>query len=149
MGEVLLFLLFVAGVFWMFRKPRKKSFYGQTLGENPRVKWERPAIVPSADTEVDASDTPEKMSLGKRLYGIVFLIFWLSIWTSGCFVALKARLAMSFGDEGYIFLTIWLALAIPAWFLAAWTLFRLLRGDQVEFSSDGDGDGDGDGGGGD
>lgn len=145
MGEVLLFLLFVASVLWMFHRPRKKTYYGQTLGDNPPVEGDKPARVPPLDANVDASDSPEKMSLGKRLYGIVFLIVWLSIWSAGCFMALKERLAMSFGDEGYIFLTIWLALAIPAWFLAAWTLFRLLRGDEVEFSSDGDAGGDGGG----
>ena len=136
MGQVLLFLLFLVGVYWMFRKPKKTSYYGQTLGNAPSP-YEASKPVLAAERDPDVADLPEKMSLGKRLYGIVFLSVWLSGWSVGCYLALQERLKLSYGDEGYIFLTIWLAIAIPGWFLAVWTLLRLLRGDEVEFNTDG------------
>lgn len=145
MGELLLFFLFVAGVFLMFRGSKKKTYYGQTLGDAPSP-YEHPGppiLVSDNDLEREPSEEPEKMSLGKRIGGIVFLSIWLTIWSFGCYVALTTAAQLSYGEEGYIFLRVWLAMAIPAWFLAAWTLFRLLRGDHVEFSFDGDGGGDG------
>lgn len=143
MGELLLFLLFVAGVFWMFRGPKKKTYYGQALGDvsSPYEVRELPAPEGQDSDADEGADAPEKLSLGKRIWGIVFLSVWLTGWSFGCYFAIQERLKLSYGDEGYIFLTIWLAIAIPGWFFAAWTLFRLLRGDEVEFNMDGDADG--------
>lgn len=137
MGELLLFLLFGAGVLWMLRKPKKKVYFGQTFEEKPRP----PEIVHQNDVEDD--DTPKELTVGARIGAILFFSVWLTGWTFGCYFALTTAAGLSYGEEGYIFLRIWLAMAIPAWFFVAWTLFRLLRGDNVEFSSDGDGGGDG------
>jgi len=134
MGELLLFLLFVAGVFWMFRPRRKKVYYGQTFEEKPPP----PKLV--VQNEIEDEDEPKELTFGARLGAIVFFSVWLTGWSFGCYFALTSAAALSYGEEGYIFLRVWLAMAIPAWFFVAWTLFRLLRGDHVEFSSDSDGD---------
>lgn len=121
----------------LLRRRRKKTYYGQTLGDVPSP-YEKPALVAKGDDADDASEEPEKMSFSKRMSGITFLSVWLLLWSGGCYAALSVRLTLSPGDEGYIFMTIWLLFAIPAWFIAAWTLFRLLRGDEVEFNTDDD-----------
>lgn len=122
--------LFVAlAVFLYFARPKKKRPYGQTFDD----------VEPPASKPVETEDTlPEKLSRKKRLGGIAFLIVWLSIWTFGIFVAGSTWLSMSQGEVGYVFLMIWLVFAIPAWFFAAWILFRLLRGDDVDIRFDGE-----------
>lgn len=139
MGEVLLFLVFAAGVIWMFRKPKKKVHYGQTFEDT-----QPPSKVRRRDLD-NNEGAPKEMTPGARLGLILVLSVWLSFWTFGCFMALTTAAELSYGQEGFIFLHIWLALAIPAWFFVAWTLFRLFRGDNVGISFDGDADGDGGG----
>ena len=140
MGELLLFLLLlIAGLYWVFGKPRKKVYYGQSFEEDPPS----PKLVVKNDVEDE--DEPKKLTPAARIGAILFFSVWLTGWTFGCYLALTTAAELSYGEEGYIFLRIWLAMAIPAWFFAAWTLFRLLRGDNVEFSSDVD-SGGGDGG---
>jgi hypothetical protein len=137
MGEVLVFLLllYVAGLFWVFGRPRKRVYYGQTFEEKPPS----PELVVQNDDATE--ETPKELTPGARLGAILFLSIWLIVWTAGCHMALITAVDLSYGEEGYIFLRIWLAVAIPAWFFVAWTLFRLLRGDNVEISFDGDSDG--------
>ena len=106
-----------------FSAKSRKSYYGQTM-----------------ETDPASPDAPERMSRGKRLWAIGFLTVWLFGWTFGVYVALETRLGLSPGQEGYIFMTIWLAAAIPAWFFVVWILFRLYRGDDVDMEFDGDGD---------
>ncbi|MEM7752648.1 MAG: hypothetical protein AAF230_04485 [Pseudomonadota bacterium] len=140
-GPYLPFLLFLLGVLFVFGLPkRKKTYYGQTM-DAPAP--EPPKLV--HETDLGKPEEPEELTLGKRVAAIAFLSFWLTGWTAGCYFALITAAELSYGDEGYIFIRIWLALAIPAWFFVAWTLFRLFRGDNVEISFDGDGGGDGGG----
>ncbi len=141
----ILFLVVVIGLAFVMRlKRKKKRYYGQTFDDvpSPYDKAEDAAHRENGNVpqlvHVNEDEKPEKLSASKRAGGVVFLSIWLSIWSVGCFFALRERLNMSYGDEGYIFMTIWLAFAVPAWFFAAWTLFRLLRGDDVEFNMDGD-----------
>lgn len=79
----------------------------------------------------------------KRLAGIGFLSLWLFLWTIAVYFAAREWLTLSYGDAGYLFLLFWCGIAIPIWFFVAWTIFRLLRGDEVEFGFDGDGDSNG------
>lgn len=139
-AELILLAVLAAIAFSAMRRRRKKTYYGQTLGE-PSSPYESPVEQPEVQAASDTDETPEKLTLGKRIFGICFLSVWLSIWSVGCYVALTAVTQIRYGEEGYIFLRIWLALAIPAWFFAAWQLFRLLRGDDVELDFDGDGHG--------
>ncbi|MEM7632758.1 MAG: hypothetical protein AAF227_12225 [Pseudomonadota bacterium] len=136
-GEIaILFGAILIVVFALLRR-REKTYYGQTLGDVPSP-YDKPVKVAKSDDEDNVSEEPEKMSFGKRLSGIAFLSVWLLLWSGGCYAALSVRMTLSPGDEGYIFMTLWLLLAIPAWFIAAWTLFCLLRGDEVEFNMDDD-----------
>ena len=144
MGEFLLFVLFVVGVYWMLRYPRKKVYYGQSFEEPPPKPGSKPTLVHS-NARDDTEDGPKELTRGGRIAAIVFLSVWLSFWTVGCYFALGEAARLSYGDEGYIFIRIWLAIAIPGWFFAAWTLFRLFRGDHVEINFDGDAGGDGGG----
>lgn len=124
----LLGLVVALAIFLSFKRAKKKRPYGQTYED-----VETPVTKP---VKADGT-TPEKLSFKKRLGGIAFLTVWLSIWTFGVFVAGSTWLSMSQGEVGYFFLMIWLVIAVPAWGVAAWTLFRLLRGDDVEFEMDG------------
>ena len=146
MGTWLLFLfLIVLGLYWVFRSPRKKVYYGQTFEEKPPVGEHPPVrdVLEGGKSEDD--DAPKELTPGTRIAAILFLGVWLTFWTFGCYFALVTAAELSYGEEGYIFLRIWLAMAIPAWFIVAWTLFRLLRGDHVDISFDGDAGGDGGG----
>lgn len=127
---ILLLCLTVAlTVYLFFTRSKKKRLYGQTYDD----------VEPPASKPVKADETlPEKLGFKKRLGGIAFLIVWLSIWTFGVFVAGSTWLFMSQGEVGYVFLMIWLVFAVPAWFFAAWTLFRLLRGDDIDIKFDGE-----------
>lgn len=129
-GSVFVGLLILSLLRLWWRRRRPKRFYGQTM---------RDPVLPTAEPgEVDA---PEKMSLTKRLFAVAFFSVWLTVWTAGCYMAGRTWLGLSWGDEGYIFLLIWLTLAIPAWFIVAVLLLRLLKGDDVQLSFDGDADG--------
>ena len=132
-GYFIVALLVVALLRFWWRRRRPHDYYGQSMGqpEPPRPQPVEP-------------DLPKKMTMAGRLFAIVFFSVWLTGWTAGCYMAGRAWLGLSFGDEGYIFLLVWLAIAVPGWFFAAWTLFRLLRGDDVELSFDGDDSGGGD-----
>ncbi|MEO9825486.1 MAG: hypothetical protein ABJF50_13800 [Paracoccaceae bacterium] len=127
---ILLLGLFAALVAYVhFKRSKKKRLYGQTFDDvaSPKLK-------PVATDDA----LPEKLTLKRRLAGIAFLTFWLCIWTLGIYVAGHTWLSMSQGEVGYTLLMLWLVVAIPAWFFAAWTLFRLLRGDDIKIEFDGD-----------
>ena len=98
----------------IFRTTGKKRFYGQSYDD-------------------DTAYPPEKLSAQKRKAGVRFLSIWLFFWTFGLVLALRKWLALNTGDTELRFISIWLIFAIPGWFYAAWTLFRLLRGDNIEF----------------
>ena len=129
-GSLFVGLLMVSLLRLWWRRRRPKRYYGQTMRD----------AVQSAD-EPGEVDAPEKMSLAKRLFAVTFFSVWLTVWTAGCYMAGRAWLGLSWGDEGYIFLLIWLTLAIPAWFIVFAVLLRLLKGEDVELSFDGDADG--------
>lgn len=142
MPDNLIQILIVGGVglflLRLWRKSRAKPrYYGQTFGD-PVSPYDK---VESEAPSVAGDNLEEKVKRSARLSTIVFLSVWLTGWTIGCFFALRTWVSLSYGEEGFIFLTIWLAMAIPAWFFVAWTLVRMIRGDEVEFSGDEDGDG--------
>lgn len=136
-SDVLIGLLILVGVFWLRRRLRReKRYYGQTFDENPSES--------AAEARVHASDPKEedtKMTRVDRVYAIVFLCIWLPFWTVGCLFAFQEWQQLSYGDEGFIFMSIWLAAAIPGWFFGAWMFIRLLRGDDINMTMDGDADG--------
>lgn len=118
---------------WLILRRRKKTFYGQTFEHTE-------ASSTTSKPLEEEDDTPYVLTTKKRIAGILFLGVWLSFWTLGVGFATREWLTLSYGDQGYVFLAFWLAIAIPGWFFVAWTIFRLLRGDHVEFQFDGDGD---------
>ena len=120
------------GAWWILRPRKTKTYYGQTFEDR------------SHDPVVATQNEPKTpMSRGARIYGIGFMTVWLTGWTFGCYLAFGTWMMLEWGEEGSIFLLVWLSFAIPAWFLAAWTLVRLIRGDDVDIEF-GDGDGGGD-----
>lgn len=136
--DVLLGLLVLALLFWLrqkFRRPKK--YYGQTAEVSPRAE---DAAEPTLNQGEEGAESPP-MTSGQRVYAITFLTVWLPFWTVACYFAFQEWSPLSFGDEGFIFLGIWLTFAIPGWLIAAWTLFRLLCGDNISLTFDGDADG--------
>ncbi len=137
-GLIVIALALVVGYFLVtVRSRRERQDFGRTSEKMPTPRQ------PKSKHPENGEDDPEPLTMGKRIGAIAFLSFWLSIWSVGCYFALVTRVGMQYGEEGFIFLTIWLGVAIPAWFFVAWTLLRLLRGDHVDIRFDGDGDGDG------
>jgi hypothetical protein len=106
----------------LFKKSHKKRFYGQTFDATS-------VQAPNEDESVKL----EKLTPQKRRAGVTFLSIWLIFWTIGVVLAAREWLSMTSDGTNFKFLSLWLAFAIPAWGIAAWILFRLLRGDEVEF----------------
>ena len=121
---------------WKARKPER--FYGQTMGDpgSKPVQNSTPKLV--FEREADAeTDLPEHyISPSERVGHLAFMLVWITGWSFGVFFAARSWLSMSLGEEGFIFLSFWLAFAIPGWFFAAWVIFKLLRGDHFEINSD-------------
>lgn len=127
-------LMLVVCVFTL--RKRRKSYYGQTLQDTA------PKAGDTFDPQTDPDEVnAEPMSRAKRLGAILFLSVWITFWTGAIVVCWGALRELSYGEQGFIFLRIWLVGASVGWIFVAYTLFRLIRGDDIDIQFDGDGDG--------
>lgn len=119
MTVTLLFLCFVCGAFFLGRMSAKSD--PTHVADNLFGSLDR----------YDVSDEPVPMN-PLRLFTLVFLIFWIALWSFGIGMVLKTLISGQGPIGASLFLIFWLVLAVAGWGVAASTIYRLLTGKKVK-----------------